>query len=184
MPPFVCIACDAGPSGGIWSRSARVATASASRRDGVSRMARASGSCSACAIRSAAIHAGRPDDDTTTISLGPAWKSIAQSARDERLCGGDIRVARSDDLVDGRNRLGAVGERRDGVRAAEPEQPRDAGHAGGVHDRGVRARAHRDDLFARRPPAREWRSSAATTGADNGRRGRSSRRDPAAARAG
>jgi hypothetical protein len=43
-------------------------------------MARASGSCSACASRSAAIQAGRPAAETIAISLGPAWKSIAQSS--------------------------------------------------------------------------------------------------------
>jgi hypothetical protein len=55
------------------------ATASARLMTGVNRIARASGSCSAWAIRSAAIHAGLPVDETTAISLGPAKKSMAQS---------------------------------------------------------------------------------------------------------
>ena len=52
----------------------------ASRRFDVMRTARASGSCSACAMRSAASHAGRPRSDRIRISLGPAWKSIAHVA--------------------------------------------------------------------------------------------------------
>ena len=64
----------------ISSRRAR-----ASARDGVIRIARASGSCSACASRSAAIQAGRPVRRDTAISLGPAKKSIAQSPRHSAL---------------------------------------------------------------------------------------------------
>ena len=78
MPPCDASACRAGPS----DRQLILhlaATAGARRRLGVIRIARASGSCSACAMRSAAIHAGLPDVERTAISLGPAKKSIAQS---------------------------------------------------------------------------------------------------------
>jgi hypothetical protein len=62
-----------------FERVAYASTAFASSRLVVTRIARASGSCSACARRSAAIQSARPRSDHTTISLGPAWKSIAQS---------------------------------------------------------------------------------------------------------
>ena len=38
-----------------------------------------SGSCSACATRSAAINSGTPESLKTTASVGPARKSMAQS---------------------------------------------------------------------------------------------------------
>jgi hypothetical protein len=46
----------------------------------VTSIARAAGSCSACARRSAAIQSARPWSEQTTISLGPARRSTGQSA--------------------------------------------------------------------------------------------------------
>ncbi len=71
MPP--CRASDsrAGPVFGICAATAR-ATFNASWRLVVISSARACGSCSACAIRSAAIHSGLPLSETMTISVGPA----------------------------------------------------------------------------------------------------------------
>ena len=71
MPPCAFKAPRAGPPAGMAAATAR-ATRVASARLGVIRTARASGSCSACAMRSAAIHSARPRFDQTTISLGPA----------------------------------------------------------------------------------------------------------------
>ena len=61
----------AGPVSGICMDTAR-ATLSASWRLVVISSARACGSCSACAMRSAAIHSGFPLSETMTISVGPA----------------------------------------------------------------------------------------------------------------
>src|SRR5207237_956485 len=61
------------------SRVTSRATDSANFRLHVIKMARASGSCSACAKRSAAIHDVFPLEATITISVGPAQQSIAQS---------------------------------------------------------------------------------------------------------
>ena len=79
IPPFAAMDERAGPSEGK-RRATAAATLRASAACGVTRMARASGSCSACASRSAAIHSGSPVSEITRISLGPAKKSIAQSA--------------------------------------------------------------------------------------------------------
>ena len=103
MPPLRC-----ERRGGRAGRPAAAARSpwrrrSARRLDGVIRIARASGSCSACAIRSAAIHAGvaggRDHRD-----LARAGKEIDRAVgRDQRLGGGDVGVAGADDLVDARN---------------------------------------------------------------------------------
>jgi hypothetical protein len=58
---------------------AAVRTALARRLLDVISTARASGSCSACATRSAASQSARPASETITISLGPAKKSMPQS---------------------------------------------------------------------------------------------------------
>ena len=74
------------------------------------------------------------------------------------LGGGDVDVARAGDHVD-RRQLGAVGvgaavgEQRDGLRAADRPYLVDAEHAGGGQDRRVRQPAERR-------PAAGWRSPA------------------------
>ena len=79
MTPFRSMDVRAGPSAGSRFSTCR-ATRAANRRSGVSTMDRASGSCSACAMRSAAIQRVSPRAATMTISVGPAWKSMGQSA--------------------------------------------------------------------------------------------------------
>ena len=53
----------------------------------------------------------------------------ADRAEDLALGGGDIGVARADDLGDRRDRLGAIGKRRDRLRAADAVDFGDAGDA-------------------------------------------------------
>ncbi len=53
----------------------------------------------------------------------------ADLAEHDALGGGDIGVAGADDLGDRRDGFGAVGERRDGLRAADAENLVDAGQA-------------------------------------------------------
>ncbi len=66
--------------------------------------------------------------------------------RDERLGCRHIAIARSDDLVDAWNRVGAVRQRGDRVRAADVKESRDAGlERRGHHDR-FGPRTHGDDL--------------------------------------
>ena len=78
MPPrFESDACAVGFDA-AWAMAAE-RTAFASRLLDVISTARASGSCSACATRSAAIQSARPVSETITISLGPAKKSMPQS---------------------------------------------------------------------------------------------------------
>ena len=64
----------------------------------------------------------------------------------------DERVAGTDDLIDFRDRLGAVRQSRDGLRAADFEDPVDTGHFRGRQDIGVhlavRSRRGRDDQLA------------------------------------
>ena len=88
------------------SASTASATRSASARLHVMKIERASGSCSACAIRSAAIHpAGR--EPATIDDLGRARRRSRSRSRadDERLRRRDVAVAGADDLVDARNRV-------------------------------------------------------------------------------
>ena len=112
-----------GRSAGICRATSR-ATAPRQRRDGVNRIARASGSCSACASRSAAIHAGRPVVETIDDLARPGEevdRAVARRPAPWPRRRTRCRARRSCRRADGR---GAVGERRDRVRAAEPEQPR------------------------------------------------------------
>ena len=89
--------------GGHQPRRRRARPAAASRRLGVMSTARASGSCSACAIRSAAIQSRRParrDDQ----DLGRAGVEVDRAvAADERLGRRHPAVARADDLVHARH---------------------------------------------------------------------------------
>ena len=85
---------------------------------------------------------GRHDDDFA----GPGKKIDRTIPRHQRLRGRDVGVPWSHDLVDARNRSGAVGKRSDRVRAAEAEQSTDAGFERRQHDRRIGTRAHRDDV--------------------------------------
>ncbi len=58
-------------------------------------------------------------------------------AEDPPLGRGDIGVARTDDLVDRRDRRRAVGERRDRLRAADPVDLVDPDHLGGGENQRV-----------------------------------------------
>ena len=88
--------------------------------------------------------------------LGGAGEHVdAHVAHHELLGGGDVRVARTDDLVDARDGVGAIGERGDRLSAADLVDLGDTGLRGGgqrvgVH-RAVRRRRHdhRDLVDAR-----------------------------------
>ena len=86
--------------------------------------------------------------------LGGARDHVdADGAEDQALGGGDIGVAGAHDLVHRRNRLGAVGERGDGLRPAHPIDLCDACDLGGGHHRRVerairRRHDHGDALHA------------------------------------
>ena len=145
------------------------------------RIARASGSCSACAIRSAAIHAGLPGRRQDG-NLARAGEEVDRAVvRDERLRGRDVGIAGPDDAVDARDGGRAVGHGGDGVRAADPEQPRHARpRARRTSPSGPAAGTWRS-LRARRRHAPGSPSSAATRAADSARQARSTRRGRAAA---
>ena len=66
--------------------------------------------------------------------------------RDERLGRGDVGIAWSDDAIDARHSGRAVGQRCDGVRAAEPEEPRHSRLERRIHDGRIRLRTDRDDV--------------------------------------
>ena len=85
------------------------------------RIACAAVSCSACDNRSAAIHAGSFFGVGDDQDLGrPGDHVDADAAEDTPLGRRDIGVARADDLVDRRDRRGAVGQRRHRLRPADP----------------------------------------------------------------
>ena len=70
--------------------------------------------------------------------LGRAGDHVdADGAEHLALGGGDVGVARADDLADRRDGLGAVGERADRLRAADAVDLGDAGDAGGGEHGGV-----------------------------------------------
>ena len=111
------------------------------------------------------IVAGAVGDDQ---HLGRTGDHVdADRAEHLPLGGRDIGVAGADDLGDRRDGLGAVGERRDRLRAADAVDLVDAGELGGrQHQRvelAVRRRHHHDDALARRRPSPAPRSSAPRT---------------------
>ena len=169
----------AGPSAGACASTWRC-TAVASRLLEVIRIARASTSCSACASRSAAIQAGLPArrDDHDLARAGV--EVDAAVPRDQRLGRRDVGVAGADDLVHARHAGRAVGHRRDGVRAAEAEQPRRRRLRAPRPSPWRPAAGSTRSLPRRRRRAPESPSSAATRAADSVRRARSSRRARAA----
>ena len=180
MPPLRASAARAGPSSGACASTSRC-TCWANRLLQVSRIARASGSCSACAIEirgdPGGIAAAGDDDDLARAGV----EVDGAVGGHQRLRRRHVRVAGPDDLVHARDRRGAVGQRRHRVRAADAEQARHARLGRGRERRRARACGQTATMIsARRPPARGWRSSAAKTAAGTGRPGRSSRRARAA----
>ena len=129
--------------------------ASPARDSTVMNTARASGSCSAWAMRSAAIHdAPAPLGDDQDLGR-PGVEVDRAIRRDQRLGGRHPAVARSDDLADPRHRGRAVGHRRHRVGAAEPEDAIDAGLDGrGEHHR-IHRRTADDDLGHPGDPGRD-----------------------------
>jgi hypothetical protein len=87
----------------------------------------------------------------------------ADAAGDGALGGGDIRVARSADLVDARYRMGAIRKRRHRLRAAHREDVGDAGDATGRGD------GRRDEVTAL---LRRRRHTDPPHAGDNGRQRR------------
>ena len=113
-------------------RSTAASTASPNLASSVIRIDCAAASCSACASRSAAIQSGslpRVGDDQHFRRAGDHVD--ADGAEHLALGGGDIGIARPDDLGDRPDRLGAVGKRGDRLRAADPVDLRHAGDVGG-----------------------------------------------------
>ena len=122
----------------------------ASAASSVIRIDCALASCSACASRSAAIQSGLPVAVGEDQHLGRAGDHVdADRAEHQPLGGRDIGVAGPDDLGDRLDRLGAVGERRHRLRAADAVDLVDAGELGRrQHQRvelAVRRRHHHDD---------------------------------------
>ena len=114
------------------------------------------GPCSACASRSAAHRRGSAVSSAiTSTSLGPAGRSIATRLGDEQLRRRHPPVPRPDDLGDGRDRLGAVGERGDRLGAADRVEL--------VDPELLRSREHRPDGPRRRRP-RSARTPATRAG--------------------
>ena len=119
-------------------RRALAATASSRPASGVSRIACAISSCSACEKRSIATQSGlraRVGDDQDLRRAGDHVD--AHGAEHAALGRRDVRVAGAADLVDRGNRRGAVGERGDRLRAADRERAR-------RRRRGARPRAPAD----------------------------------------
>jgi hypothetical protein len=103
-------------------------------------------SCSAWASRSAAIQSGSLSSVGDDQHFRRAGDHVdADRAEDLALGGRDIGVARPDDLGHRPDRLGAVGERRDGLRAADAVDFRHAGK--------IRAATSTSGLMRRRAPA-------------------------------
>ena len=106
--------------------------------------AAASGSCSAWLIRSAATQAGSAVSSATImISVGPASESMPTLPITKPLGCRHPHVAGAGDQVDGRARrpaagIGAVGQQRDGLRAADRVDLVDAEQCARRQDRRVR----------------------------------------------
>ena len=106
--------------------------------EGVSSTARAIGSCSAWASRSAATNAASAlSSATTTTSLGPATMSMPDVAEDLALGERHVDVAGAHDLVHAADGLGAVGQRGDRLGAAHPVGLGHARDARGGQHRGI-----------------------------------------------
>src|SRR5260370_6746216 len=101
-------------------------------------------------------------------------------AADELLGGGDIFVTGPEDFLDAWNRLGAIGESRDGLRAADAGDFRDTKKARGGEQFGIWLRAYGDDArntrnfgggdnpYQRRDEREKAAPDVATNGIDEG----------------
>ena len=116
------------------------------RAEVVTKIEIASGSCSAWAIRSAAMNWGLPsigEDD----GFGGAGEHVDGAVgADEALGGGDEAIAGAKDFIDARNRSRAVSKSGDGLRAANAGDRAHAKPFGSGEQRGSRLRADDDDL--------------------------------------
>ena len=149
----------------------------------VTKIASASGSCSACATRSAAISRGSPRSLVTTISVGPASMSIAQSNATSRLAAVTYRLPGPTILSTRAIARRAVSQRGNRVCAAYPIELRDAEQM----RRRQRLRAGFGETTTIRStprPAPESPSSAASKAADAARSAHSIPPMRAAAQAG
>ena len=139
--------------------------------------ARAIGSCSAWASRSAAIQAGSAAPVGDHHDLAGARHHVdADVAEHARLGERDVDVAGPDDLVHAADGGGAVGQRRDRLGAADAPALGHAGHPGrGQHGRPAPAPRRRaaspGRSPARRPRGRAPPSSAPSRDRPRGRRG-------------
>ena len=85
----------------------------------VTRKLAASGACSACARRSAAIQRALPRSARTIGFRRAGGQVDGAVGGDELLGGGDVFVAGAEDFFDARDGFCAVGERGDGLRTAD-----------------------------------------------------------------
>ena len=91
----------------------------ASFRDCVISSTKASGSCSACATRSAAMNDGSPSSQRIRPFRRARQQIDGAIESHHFLGGGHEQISRPDDLVHPRNALCAVGQRRNRLRAAD-----------------------------------------------------------------
>ena len=107
----------------------------------------AASSCSAWERRSAATHAGCAVSSHRTEDLAGARDAVdADLAIDQALGARDVAVTRTDDFVDFRDAVGAIGEGADGLRATRVEDPSDPREVGRGQQQIVRRGGREDDV--------------------------------------
>ena len=106
----------------------------------------ASGSCSACAIRSAAMNRGIAAQRRRRPLLSGREHVDRAIGADDLLRGGDEAIARAEDFIHARNRARAIGERGDGLRAAHSRDRVDAEPFRCSQQSGPGLRAGHDDF--------------------------------------
>ncbi len=157
-------------------------TASSALSDQLMSHASPPGPCSACRITSTAARIGRRRlvDDHHHLGRAGERRRHAHEPGHLALGDGDVDVARADDHVDRRHRLGAVGHGADGLGAADGVHLVDPGDGGGRqggrrHGSGPGPVARTGPPGPRRPPGPGWRSSAPCWDRSPDHRARSSR---------
>ena len=108
-------------------RPMAASTSSATASSHVTSHARPSGPCSAWRITSIAANSAGLEPSADHLRW-PRRRRYADDPCDQLFRDRDIDVARSDDHIDGPNRLGAVGDRGDGLGPADGDHLVDAGH--------------------------------------------------------